>query len=65
MNLAKGGNAEIALYNITGQKVYSQNIEAQQGAQQITLPVANLNSGVYFYSITINGERVSRKLVVE
>lgn len=65
MNLAKGGNAEIALYNITGQKVYSQNIEAQQGAQQITLPVANLNSGVYFYSVTINGERVSRKLVVE
>lgn len=65
VNLSKGGNAEVALYNVTGQKVFGKAFEAQQGTQQIDIPVANLKAGVYFYSVTVNGERVSRKLVVE
>ncbi|MDR0968924.1 MAG: T9SS type A sorting domain-containing protein [Lentimicrobiaceae bacterium] len=55
--------AQIAIYNMLGQNIANQHIEGDMGKLQFS--VADLDEGVYFYSIIVGNQTVeTKKLVV-
>lgn len=57
--------ASVEVTNIMGQTVYAMNIGLINGSQRIELNVSDLESGVYFYTITIANESISKKMIIE
>jgi len=56
-------NAQIVLYNILGASVYEQPLKGQEG--KATINVSDFASGIYFYTIKINGKAIeSKKLII-
>ena len=56
-------NAKVRVINLLGSVVKEANIE--NGTNQLKLDVSDLDNGVYFYSVLINGETYkTRKLVI-
>lgn len=55
----------VSLYDITGKLIQTFNNQANAGANQLTLNVSQLNSGIYFVNATVGDQRISQKLVVE
>ncbi len=56
-------NAEVSVYNIIGAQVLSLQTEVQQGkAAQIDL--SSCNTGIYFVSVTCNGQRIVKRISV-
>ena len=65
VTLAKSAKVSLEVHNILGQKVYE--IPASNLSEGIyTLPInlAGLKAGVYTYSVIANGERSTRKMMV-
>lgn len=57
---------ELVIYNQLGQVI--QTIEytnIAQGDHQIRINASELTSGMYYYSLTVNGDRLTKKLFVE
>jgi hypothetical protein len=48
-----------------GQTVYTMNAGTINGTKRVPLDASNLDAGVYFYTVTIGNERVSKKMIVE
>lgn len=58
------GNVSVSVYNLLGQEVLSQQLDALQG--QATLSVADLTDGIYFCNLKVNGRAVkTEKFVVK
>ncbi len=56
-------NASVKIVNILGSVVKEQQIETRNN--KLTLDISDINSGVYFYSILVNGEGyITKKLIV-
>ncbi len=66
VNLSKSSkNAEVSVHTITGQRVHNQTINNMvTGMNRISVNVSDLNTGVYFCTITIDGYKETRKFVV-
>lgn len=63
-NIASNVNAEIAIYNMTGQEVLRSQINGMSGKASVN--VSDLADGVYFYSLIVNGKtEKSNKLVIK
>jgi len=66
--ISNPGNVKFKIFNVAGQRVAEYNrIEKTTGRKSITWDGRNKNgnpvsSGVYFYSIELNGDRVTGKL---
>lgn len=53
------------VYDVTGKVVYTESLNGQAaGAHRIDLNTANLSNGMYFYTVTVNGQQVTRKFNV-
>ncbi|MCX6267940.1 MAG: T9SS type A sorting domain-containing protein [Bacteroidetes bacterium] len=66
VNLDKASNVIVEVSNITGQKVISMNKGiVNAGTQVISIDCSSLTSGVYFYSVKINGESYTHKMIVQ
>ena len=62
--LPAAGNASVSVYNLLGQEVMNQELSNMQG--QAILSVADLNEGVYFCNLKVNGRAVkTEKFVVK
>ncbi|NPD48251.1 T9SS type A sorting domain-containing protein [Lentimicrobium sp. S6] len=55
----------IEVSNLMGQTVYTLNPGIINNTMKIELPARDLQSGVYFYTVTIANESVSKKMIVE
>lgn len=55
----------IEVSNLMGQTVYTMNAGVINNSMKVELPANNLQSGVYFYTVTIGNESVSKKMIVE
>ena len=56
-------SAMVAVYNMMGQEVLRSDISSMSG--KLSLNVSDLNDGIYFYSLIVNGKtEKSNKLVV-
>jgi hypothetical protein len=62
--LPAAGNASVSVYNLLGQEVMNQELSNMQG--QAVLSVADLNEGIYFCNLKVNGRAVkTEKFVVK
>jgi hypothetical protein len=56
----------INVTNITGQNLMTMDKgTVDSGAHQFTIDASQLSTGVYFYSVTINGQTTTHKMIVE
>ena len=63
-NLSKAANASVVVYNLLGQEVMSQQLNGLQGTA--SLSVADLNDGIYFCILKVDGSTVNtEKFVVK
>lgn len=66
INLSKGSNLNLEVYNITGQKVLAKDYGYKPAGQvTVTLRADELPTGVYFYTVEAAGNKVTRKMVVK
>jgi hypothetical protein len=66
VNLTEGSDLMLEVYSITGQKLAENNFGYRNaGTQALTIDASNFTSGVYFYTIKANGQKVTQKMVVE
>lgn len=65
-NLIENADVNVSVINALGQTVYvSESNNFTSGQNIITLPINNLSKGIYFVNVNVNGERATRKLIVE
>ena len=58
------GNVSVSVYNLLGQEVLSQQLDALEG--QAALSVADLTDGIYFCNLKVDGRAVkTEKFVVK
>jgi len=66
VNVEKPANVIVEVSNIMGQKVMSMDKGlVNAGAQKYTIDCSSLTSGIYFYTVKINGESYTHKMIVE
>ena len=66
VNLDKAANVIVEVSNVMGQKVMSMNKGVvNAGSQVFSLDGSQLTSGIYFYTVKINGESYTHKMIVE
>jgi len=64
MAVSNGENAEIRVYNLLGALCYETAVSGNQ-LQEVQIPVADLNNGLYQVVCTSNGKSVAQKIVVQ
>ena len=61
-NLAKSGNVRIKVFNISGKEIEELvNKKLEAGIHKITFNASKYSSGIYFYSMIIDGNVVNTK----
>jgi hypothetical protein len=65
-NLAKNGsNVALEVYDVTGQLIESVDQGTQlAGQHQIDLNTTNYSAGVYFYTLNVDGVKVTKRMVI-
>ena len=64
-NTTENATTKVAIMNMLGQEVDAKTISSVANtANKVVFNVANLNAGIYLYSITSNGQTVSNRFVV-
>jgi len=66
VNLLKQANVSLEVFNMVGQKVYEIPVaKMMQGSHILNINMKNLKAGIYTYSVNIDGERITRKMIAE
>lgn len=63
-NLPNLGEVEFYMHNMIGKEVYHRSYNGDQGENVIKLDVRDFTPGVYMYSISVNGESVTKRMVI-
>lgn len=64
-SLEKGASIAFEMIDVTGKKVISRNEGNQNsGTYSIEINTSELNSGIYFYSILVNGNKITKKMTI-
>jgi hypothetical protein len=58
-------NFILKVSNILGKIVYTKNIIAQRGINKITFSGRDLDSGIYFYSLTNGKNAITRRMIIQ
>jgi len=59
--------ADIVVYNVTGQQVWSQNLSTDHSSpitSYCTFDGSKFNSGVYYYSLVVDGKKIDTKSMI-
>lgn len=63
--IAKGGDVSITVYDFNGKTIDVIN-EGNKAAGQYTVKIGTeLSAGVYYYTLTSNGQRLTKKMIIE
>ncbi len=67
LNTSLSESCLIHLADITGKIIYSQRFKLQTGNNNFSIPVRSLNieSGIYFLSLNLNGYVMAKKVVIQ
>jgi hypothetical protein len=66
VNLANATNLSVEVYTLTGQLVSAKDYGYKSnGSHTLTINGADLNSGIYFYTVTAGENKVTCKMIVE
>ncbi|OYT16495.1 MAG: hypothetical protein B7C24_07620, partial [Bacteroidetes bacterium 4572_77] len=55
----------IEVTNLMGQQIYTENAGTISGQKEIEIHAENLEAGVYFYTVTIANESITKKMIIE
>lgn len=55
---------EITVFNLLGEEVRTEKISASSGKNTYTLNASNYENGVYFYQLTYQAERITKRFIV-
>jgi hypothetical protein len=55
----------VEVSNIMGQTIYTVNGGVVNGTKEITLTSNDMEAGVYFYTVTVGNESITKKMVVK
>jgi hypothetical protein len=55
----------VEVSNIMGQTVNTINAGTINGTLNVEIDASNLEAGVYFYTVTIGEQSISKKMIVE
>lgn len=58
------GTAEISVYDLNGKALFARNFEVSLVSHQFQLSLKGCQKGVYIMRVRLNGEQVSKKLVL-
>ncbi len=66
INLSRTSNtAQIAVHNIAGQMVYQENLGTLSvGMNRVKVDVSSYQSGIYFYTVTVDDYKETKKVIV-
>ncbi|MCQ2284534.1 MAG: T9SS type A sorting domain-containing protein [Bacteroidales bacterium] len=68
MNVAisseESANASLAIYNLMGQIVYSENVALNEGNNIVNVNINNLNAGIYMVNVKTAKGTATQKLIV-
>ncbi len=66
VSLKQGSDVSLEVYTLTGQKVSEKDYGyITAGTHNLTISSDNLPTGVYFYTVNIGNQKVTRKMIVE
>ena len=66
INTTEPGNLRIELTNLIGQQVLNLDKgHVSTGNHLVTLDVTGLEAGTYFYTVFINGEKVTKRMIIQ
>ncbi|MDP1623139.1 MAG: T9SS type A sorting domain-containing protein [Bacteroidales bacterium] len=66
LNLKQNSNVNVDITNLFGKQIMSlDNGIMNAGSQTFSINAANLASGIYFIAVSVNGEKYTRKMIVE
>lgn len=64
-SIAEKGSVSFQVFDITGKEVLNMNQGEQlAGNHQIEMSTAGLQAGVYFYTLTVDGKKATRRMVI-
>ncbi|MFN8152935.1 MAG: T9SS type A sorting domain-containing protein [Bacteroidia bacterium] len=58
------GEVEFRMFNLIGKEVYRSLINAEQGENNVKIDSRDFAPGVYMYTMTWNGESISKRMVI-
>jgi hypothetical protein len=61
---AAEGKAKFTVFNVAGQKLFEKEMNAARGDNSIDFDASDLENGVYLYSVEMNQQKQSRRMVV-
>jgi hypothetical protein len=65
INLQKDSEIELAIVDMSGKVIAERNYGNLNGSSTISLNTSNFNAGVYMVNLTVNGETMVKRLVIE
>lgn len=65
VDLRNGGNSQLTITDMSGRTLLQKQGSMAAGLQQIALPVGNLASGIYFVTLSVEGQKLTSKLVIQ
>lgn len=65
INLEKEAEVSLKLIDMSGKTISSRNYGSLNGASTVDLNTSNLESGVYVVELTVNNEKMVKRLVIE
>jgi hypothetical protein len=64
LNALKASDIKVSLYDITGKSVYTKNETVHTGINNIGINTSNIESGIYFVTLTSSQESLTRKVSI-
>lgn len=58
------GKVSLEIVDLSGKVVYTESAMANKGVNTFNVNSSNFSKGVFFYSLEVNGERLTKKMVV-
>ncbi len=58
------GTVVFTLTTVTGQVIYTQSQEVEAGHNSVVFNTTNLATGIYFYTMDFNGQRLTKKMTI-
>ncbi len=66
VNLSKKSTLNLKVLNLAGQVIYKKLIQnALPGMNKIVINLTDFSSGMYFYTVSVGGNYVTKKMIVE
>ncbi len=65
VSLKSAEDIQLSVYNTMGQMVAYKAVKGSAGVNNMTVDASNLISGIYFYTIRVNGNVITKKMTVQ